>query len=368
MNESAPRARPKAGRGSITGRRVPSVTEVAHLAGVSIGTVSRVLSNSSHPVSEDTRSRVLEAASAIDFTPNALAQGLVGGRTRIIGVVVHDITDSYFNEIVRGIDDIAGRNDYLVMVVSSYRDPDKELDYVRKLRSQRCDGIIFVGGGLSGDSYLEKLDQQLRAIENQGGGVVMLAPHELRWPSIVPDSEGGIQKLIDHLVDLGHERLALFTGPSHLRTSIERAQDVKAACARGGVELDPDLVVSGGFDRDLAASALKDLMAKRRDFTAIVCLNDQMAVGCLLAARELGLRVPEDLSIAGFDDLPVTEILDPALTTVRVPMRELGRRGMTLLLERKRGQGKDHHAKLECDLVIRASTGPPARSTVGQPA
>jgi LacI family transcriptional regulator len=338
--------------------RAPSVVDVAERAGVSIGTVSRVLSNSSHPVNEGTRQRVLAAAAAMDFMPNALARGLSGGRTHTIGVVVHDITDEYFNEIVRGIDDVAVDNGYLVMVLSSYRDPAKELEYVRRLRAQRCDGIVFVGGGLEAPGYLGKLTRQLEAIERGGGAVVALAPNELSWPSIIPDSEGGIAALVDHLFSLGHRRFALVSGPEYLKTTMERAGALEDALEAHGLELDPGLVAGGGFDRERGAAALEELIDRGHPFTAVVCLNDQMAVGCLRAARKLGLRVPDDFSIAGFDDLPITELLDPPLTTVRVPMRELGRQGMQSLLQQLDGRQPRRHRKLPCELVVRSSTGP----------
>lgn len=324
--------------------------------------MSRVLNDSPHPVNAATRARVLAAVEALDFQPNALARGLSGGRTKTIGVVVHDIADDYFNQIVRGIDDVADPAGYLVMVLSSYRDPMKELEYVRRLRGQRCDGIVFVGGGLRVPGHAENVGKQLTAIEGDGGAVVMLAPNDLPWPSIVPDCEAGIRQLVDHLVALGHRRFAMLTGPAHLRTSVDRSEAFEAAFRAHGIELDPALVAPAGFDRARAAEVLTGLIERDRSFTAVVCLNDQMAVGCLQAAKRLGLRVPDDLSVTGIDDLPVTELLDPPLTTVRVPMRELGRRGMRLLLDRLDRAETEPSSTIACELVVRGSTGEaPAR-------
>lgn len=325
---------------------------------MSIGTVSRVLTNSDHPVGADTRRKVLEAAAEIDFTPNALARGLTRGRTKTVAVVVHDITDSYFNEIVRGIDEVAAEHGYIVMVCSSYRDADRELDYVRRIRSQRCDGIIFAAGGLRAPQYLGDMERQLGGMVDHGGAVVLLAPHDLSFPSIVPDSEAGISELVNHLVELGHKTFALLMGPRHLKTSIERGRAFERALSRHDLDLSQELVAEGDFERDAAAAALGRLLDKQLKFTAVVCLNDQMAVGCLKAARERGLRVPDDISIAGFNDLPVTGYLDPPLTTVRVPMRELGRQGMNLLMRQMAGQTVRTRHKIKCELVIRASTGP----------
>jgi LacI family transcriptional regulator len=332
--------------------------DVAQLAGVSIGTVSRVLSNSGHPVGEQTRRKVLEAAAKIDYSPNALSRSLARGRTHTVGVVVHDITDSYFNEIVRGIEDVANEHGYLVLVCSSYRDPERELEYVRKLRSQRCEGIIFVGGGLRFPEYLRRLDAQLDGLSNQGGVTAILAPNDLARPKIIPDASAGIAALVDHLVQLGHRDVALIEGPRRLKTSLERAEAFGAAMRRHRIEPDPELRTSGEFDMQLGARALGELLDLGKRFTAVVCLNDQMAVGCLMAVRARGIRVPQELSIAGIDDLPVAEYLDPPLTTVRVPMRELGREGMRLVLAQLDGARIRRVRKLQCELVVRESTGP----------
>jgi LacI family transcriptional regulator len=346
--------------------RAPSVVDVAELAGVSIGTVSRVLSNSGHPVGEQTRRKVLEAAAKIDYSPNALSRSLARGRTHTVGVVVHDITDSYFNEIVRGIEDVANEHGYLVLVCSSYRDPERELEYVRKLRSQRCEGIIFVGGGLRFPEYLRRLDAQLDGLSNQGGVTAILAPNDLARPKIIPDASTGIAALVDHLVQLGHRDVALIEGPRRLKTSLERAEAFEAAMRRHHIEPDPELRTSGEFDMQMGARALGELLDLGKRFTAVVCLNDQMAVGCLMAVRARGIRVPQELSIAGIDDLPVAEYLDPPLTTVRVPMRELGREGMRLVLAQLDGARVRRVRRLQCELVVRESTGPAPSAPKGK--
>ncbi len=339
------------------------MVDVARLAGVSIGTVSRVINNSDHPVGEETRTRVLEAAAKVDYSPNELSRGLARGRTHTVGVIVHDITDSYFNEIVRGIDDVASEHGYLVLVCSSYRDADRELEYVRKLRSQRCEAIIFVGGGLRFPDYLLELDAQLEGLCKQGGAIVMLAPTDLARPRIIPDASRAIGELVDHLVQLGHRDIALIEGPPHLKTSVQRAEAFDAAVRRHGIDPDPGRRASGHFDREQGAAALEELLDRGKPFTAAVCLNDQMAVGCLMAAKARGLRVPQDVSIAGIDDLPVTRYLDPPLTTVRVPMRELGRAGMHLVLAQLNGLRTRRVRNVRCELVVRESTAQAPRTS-----
>jgi LacI family transcriptional regulator len=194
----------------------------------------------------------------------------------------------------------------------------------------------------------------------------VLAPNDLPRPKIIPDASTGIAALVDHLVERGHREVALIEGPRRLKTNAERADAFESAMRRHGIEPDLDLRTSGEFDREQGARALEELLDLGKRFTAVVCLNDQMAVGCLMAARSRGIRVPEDLSIAGIDDLPVAEYLDPPLTTVRVPMRELGREGMRLVLAQLEGSRVRRLRKLECELVVRESTGPPTSIRKGK--
>jgi DNA-binding LacI/PurR family transcriptional regulator len=160
---------------------------------------------------------------------------------------------------------------------------------------------------------------------------------------------------------MGHRDIALIEGPPQVKTSAERARSFDKALRRHGIEPDTDLRATGHFDREKGAAALRELLDRGKHFTAAVCLNDQMAVGCLMEAKARGLRVPADLSIAGIDDLPVAQYLDPPLTTVRVPMRELGRAGMWSILSQLHGNGFGETNTLPCELVVRQSTGPAGR-------
>ena len=176
-----------------------SITDVAKRANVSITTVSRVLSGSAHPVSDETRARVLEAAEALNYSPSALAQAMVTRATRIVGVIIGDATDPYFAAIVRGIEDVARRHGYLVIVCNSDRAPEIELAYLNTLNNYRVDGIIFAGGGLADEKYLEKIQQALQAIYQRGAVSVSLAKHLFSSFSVLVDNEQVVKDGVAYL-------------------------------------------------------------------------------------------------------------------------------------------------------------------------
>jgi LacI family transcriptional regulator, galactose operon repressor len=332
-----------------------SVLDVARRADVSAATVSRVLSGSSHPVRLETRERVLRAVEELDFRPNMLARGLVTARTYTVGAIVHDISDPYFAEVVRGIEDCSQLHDYRVFVCSSDRDPSRELGYVRALLAYRVDGILFAGGGIEDKSYLAELRKLLRAFEEQGGAVVTLAPHGYRAPSVVADNRGGAIAMTGRLLSLGHRRIAHVAGPPHVRTSSVRLSGYRAALDAARVRFDPGLVVSGDFKVDAAAQAIGRLIERRSDWTAVFAASDVMAFGVLHELSKRGIRVPDDVSVAGFDDVQMSAYAHTPLSTVRVAMHEIGSEGMDLILQ-IRGGARPRSRQLPTAVVERAST------------
>lgn len=309
------------------------ISEVATAAGVSPATVSRVLNpRNSHPVGAETRARVLKAAQAVDFRPNELARGLRSRRARTISLIVHDVRDPYFNECARGASDAALEAGYLTVICNTDRDPATELRYVRMLRESRVSGILFIGGGLENSGYRKDVGTEVAAIRGYGGDVVALGPRPDRWPAEVPDNKGGARLATAHLIELGHTGIACIDGPPGLFTSRERLTGYREALEEAGIGFDPDLVLTGHFHPEGGARATAALLRVGKKFTAVFATNDAMAIGCLQVLTESGLRVPEDVSLVGFDDIPVMRWLAPPLTTIGVPMRELGAAGVRRLL------------------------------------
>jgi LacI family transcriptional regulator len=333
-----------------------NITDVARRAGVSTATVSRVL-NRNYPVSDGVRQRVLEAVRDLGYVANAHARALLTSTSGTVGVILHDVSDPYFAEIVRGIQEVAAREDRLVVICNSLREPAREITYIEMLRAHRVDAIIMAGGHILDDEYLIALREQAIQLRAQGSRLVLCGRHPVRADAVVPHNTAGGARLARHLLEHGHRRIAHVTGPANLSTTQDRLDGYLGALASYAVEPDPALLVTGDFTREGGYEATERLLAAGTAFTAVCAANDLTAVGVLACLRDHGLRVPEDVSVAGFDDLPVARDVTPALTTIRVPMVEMGRQSMRLAL---RDPNAPHElVRLETDLVVRQSVAAP---------
>jgi LacI family transcriptional regulator len=345
-----------------------SITEVARLAGVSIATASRVVSEADYPVSAHTRERVLHAARELDYVPNALARGLLKSQIPVVGVIVHDITDPYFAEIVRGVEDAAESGGYLVITCSSERDGARETSYVRLLRSMRAAGVIFAGSGLDDPASIEELPRHVAALRASGAAVVHLSPHGLGAPEISVNNSDGIARMVELLADMGHTRIAFMAGPQTLHVARERLYGFRRGMEIAKLKLDPNIVIETGFSADAGARAIDELMDKRIvpgvDFTALMCANDLLALGALQRLHEHGISVPRGVSVAGFDDIPVAAMTAPPLTTVHLPLRDMGRLGFDAAIRALNGETLTPQI-LPTDIVLRDSTAyMPYRGTI----
>ena len=290
-----------------------SITEVARLAGVSAATASRVVSASDYPVSAATRERVLEAARTLDYVPNALARGLLKSRVPVVAVIVHDITDPYFSEVVRGVEDAASAAGYLVITCSSERDADREAEVVRLLRSIRAAAVVFAGSGLDDPMRNDEMDRHLAAMRADGAAIVHLSPHAHGEPEVGVDNAAGIAAMVGALVGpraTGGSR----SSPARRRCSSPASgwpgyrQGLEAA----GIPYDERLVVRSAFDAGGGALGVDVLLDAGVAFTAIACANDLLALGALQRLAALGIDVPGAVSVAGFDDISTAALTAPS--------------------------------------------------------
>src|ERR687895_312119 len=326
----------------------PTLADVAKRAGVSLATASRVINGNSHPVTEQLRTRVRQAARELNFLPNAHAQALSRPAAfRSVGVIVHDVKDPYFAEIAGGILEQADAR-ALVMLCNSYRDPARELAYVELMRAQRVAAIIMAGGGLDDLDYSRKLADQITPFMTAGGRVAFIGRHHVPGDAVLPDNVGGGEQIGRALRELGHERIGVIGGPPRLTTTRDRLPGL----ARAGVGLDRPGYKD--FPRGGGPPAAAELLEAHADLTAIVALNDPMAIGTLALLTERGIAVPEQMSVTGFDDIPISRDVTPALTTVHVPMAELGARALALTLGEEHSDLRVEHFASE--LVRRART------------
>lgn len=340
---------------------MPLLEDVAALAGVSSATASRVLSGSSHPVAEGTRQKVLDATKALDFEPNMLARGLARNRTQTVAVLVHDIMDEYFSEIARGVEDEAYGHGYVALICNTDRDADKERYYLRKLRAMQVDAILFAAGGLSDMTHRRDVARQLTQIEAAGGVIVRLAPHPGGKPDVGYSNRRGYALAIDHLVGLGHRNIGFLAGSPAITTSARRLAAMRLALAGHGIELGRAMIFDGDFSRAGGEKAAARFVEVDCAATAVVCANDQAAIGFVRGLRTLNVVVPDDVSVVGFDDIAPSAYVEPPLTTVHVPLYELGVQGMRLAFDLLAGEVRPKPYEFPLELVVRSTTAPPPR-------
>ena len=340
-----------------------SITDVARLAGVSTATVSRVVSAAPYAVSAATRARVLDAAQTLDYVPNALARGMLKSHIPVVGVVVHDITDPYFSEVVRGVEDAAASLGSLVITCSSDRVAERENSYVRLLRSIRVATLIFAGSGLDDPTVNREMQRHVRAMRGYGAAVVHLSPHADGEAEVGVDNARGIATMVAELVRLGHRQIAFLAGPTSLYVARQRLDGYRRGLAAAGIPFDERLVLSTGFNREGGALAMDTLLAGTAPFTAVCSANDLLALGALHRLSELGIAVPGEVSVAGFDDIQTAAMATPRLSTVRLPLHEIGRRGFAFA-ERQLAGERPRREVLPTELVMRDSTAPPPASAL----
>ena len=302
------------------------------MAGVSVATASRVMSGSSHPVSAKTRQRVLSAADRLSFEPNRLARALVTARSQTVGVIVHDISDPYFGEIVKGLEDGLHAKEYRLFVASSDRDPVKELDYVRAFHAHQVDAIVFAASSLTDPSYTETLETLSARFRARGGVVVVLSDHVLEGPRVRFDNRRAVADMLGYLVGRGHRKVGYITGPPELLVSRVRLAGFTTAVAEFGLATGPEYIANGGFTVTGGGAAMHQLL-ENVDVTAVIAASDLMAIGAMRHLLATGVAVPKDMSVAGLDDIPIAEYGPVPLTTMRVPTYEIGQKGASLLLE-----------------------------------
>ncbi len=341
-----------------------TIVDVARRARVSIATASRVMSNSDHPVSESTRRRVLRVVAEMGFEPSQVARALAKSQTCMIGVIVGDTNDPYFSAIVRGIEDVARENGYVVIVCNSDRIPAVELTYVRTLLNHRADGLIFAGGGLTDPDYLRAMGRLVAQMKKRGVGVVALSEHLFPAYQVTVDNRAAVRDLTNYLIGEGHRDIGMISGPAGLKTTQLRTLGFRDALRAAGLKFDSARVISGSFRFQGGMQAIEKFLSAGPLPTAILAANDEMAIGAMVALKRHGVCIPEDISLAGFDDILATQYVDPPLTTMQVPLYEMGANGMRQLLRLLRGEKVEPVCWLPHAMIERQSVRRLAPDTV----
>ncbi len=343
-----------------------TLADVAARAQVSPATVSRVL-NGNYPVAAATRERVLRAVDDLDYVLNGPASALAAATSDLVGILVNDIADPFFGIIAGAVQSEIGGpggragGERLAVVCNTGGSPERELTYLTLLQRQRAAAVILTGGAIEDAEHAAALAGKLRRLAEAGTRVVLCgrppAP-ETDAVALTFDNRGGGRRLTAHLLGLGHRRVGYIAGPRERSTTRHRLEGHRAALAAHGVEDDPALTVHGPYDRRSGYDATVELLRRAPELTAVVAANDTVALGACAALRDKGLRTPDDVSVAGFDDLPFSVDAVPALTTVRLPLHEAGARAGRIAM------GKEEPppggvATVHGELMVRGSTAGP---------
>lgn len=331
-----------------------TIRDVARRAGVSTMTVSRVI-NSSGYTSQETRARVERAVAELGYVPNALARHLRSKRTKTVALVLADLTNPFFTTIARGVEDVAADHDFAVMFCNTDDSESEEIEYLRMLIQRQIDGVLLVPASSSGAS--------LRLLRSHRVPVVVVdrRVHSPLVDEIRSDSEGGAYQLVRHLIGLGHRRIAMLSGSRSISTSVDRVSGYRRALTEAGIAFDERVVRYEGFGVDGGWHMARQLLDSSLQPTALFAANNFIAFGAIRALREVGLRVPDDMSLVAFDDLPNDWLIDPFLTVVDQRAYEMGKQAAELMLQRLDGgeRLKRRSIVLPVDFIVRRSSGPP---------
>lgn len=329
--------------------------DVAERAGVSLATASRSLAGR-EGVSEQVAERVRQVAAELRYVANLHARTLAGGPTSVVGLIVHQIDDPYFSEIASGVIQVANDRGLMVQICHSARDPESELQQIRTLIANRVRAIIVAGSGYVDAKVQAESKEELAAFEESGGRVAVIGRHFLRADAVLPDNEAAGFAVANHVLSLGHRKIAIASGAETLTTVADRLAGITRALVAARVTVKRIPVIHTDFTRDGGREAAERIVVDHPDTTAIIALNDAMAIGVLAALRAHGYSVPEQMSVAGFDDVAVAADLAPSLTTVRLPMAEMGELALSMAL--KPSSTKPRRKQTGHKLMIRDSTGP----------
>lgn len=325
-----------------------SIKDIAKSAGVSPSTVSRALSD--HPrISQETKTRICRLAKDMGYTPSLLARSLVTQDTATIGVVITSVSDPFLAHLVTSIEKVAQEQGYSVFMSSSYLDRDRELEAVSAFHGRRTSGIIVIGSQVD-TGYLQLRDRF---------PLPVVLTNCRTWPhSVSTDNPTGARRATEHLVQLGHRRIAYIANQRSPRSNLDRLKNYQQVLAASGIPVDNDLIIEGDGTLRGGSAAAQILLSRTQPPTAVFCFNDMTAIGVLSGLHQARVRVPEEMSVVGFDDVESAAHCYPPLTTVRQPTDLMGQRLIHMLLALIQGQEDVGPEVLPAKLVIRDSTGP----------
>jgi len=344
------------GRGSRA-----TLQDVADRAGVSLTTASRVVTGGSRRVGPRYADRVRKAVADLGYTTNLQARAVATGQSTMVGVVVHDIADPYFASIAAGLIEVADARQLLVCMSSTSAAEGPEREYVALMRAQRARAVILVGSRSDDAAARDPLRAEIAAFTRSGGRAACVGQDLLGVDTILPENAAGAEALARAMVALGHRSFAVLAGPRGLLTARDRLDGFRAGLAAWSVRLDPARIVHGAFSRDGGYEAMSAVLAAERPLPdCVFAVTDVMAMGALARLRAGGLQVPDDIALAGFDDIGTLRDVYPPLTTVRLPLKRMGEMAANLVLSEAGDAPQDQPRVIPVpgEVILRDSTLP----------
>ncbi|MEM7189202.1 MAG: LacI family DNA-binding transcriptional regulator [Pseudomonadota bacterium] len=335
-------------------RSIPTLEDVAKAAGVSTATVSRCL-NLPDRVQEKTRNRVTQAIEDLGYTPNFGARAMAAKRTYTIGAVIPTMENAIFARGIQAFQEALHERGYTLLVASSAYRPEVEEEQIRKLIARGADGLLLIGQDRDAAIYDFLSRHKISAL------IAWIYADNAPLPCVGFDNYGAMQRLAERVIALGHRRIAMISGINDGNDRARmRVEGVRAALAANGLDPSTLRCIETRYSIECGGEAFDELIASGINPTAIMCGNDVLAVGAIKRAQARSIKVPEDISITGFDDIELSQIIEPELTTVHVPHREMGRKAAEVLIRSLEGEGAGRSIELAPSIRMRASLGPPA--------
>ena len=326
---------------------------VARRARVSIATVSRTI-NRVPTVNPKMAKRVWDAIEELDYVPNTQARALVSGRSRLLGLIVSEITNPFFPELIQGFEEIAVKHGYEVLIGSTNHDPERMRDCIRRMTERHVEGIAVMTFGIE-QPLLEQLSHR-----NIPLVFIDIGPERPRISLVNIDYHHGIRQGVQHLTALGHRRIAFITGPLKLHSAKSRLAAFKKSLRECGIEADKRLIVESNHTMEGGMAAAEKLLMEKARPTAILCSNDMLAIGVLHELSRMGIRVPDDISLVGFDDIHMAEMMIPPLTSIQMSRTEIAHAAVEALRAHLEKDSPQRAYKIQTRLIVRESTGPAA--------
>lgn len=326
-----------------------NIRDVARLAGVSVATVSRALSNP-EKVSNESLEKVHSAIAQVGYRPNMLARNFRSARAYAVVVLVPDIANPFYSLFIRALEDRAQQKGYAVLLGDTRGTPEREMDYIRRVETRLADGIVQLRP--SSEKSQNNIPPDIPCVNACGCEYTT-------GPAIRIDNRAAAKTMVNYLISLGHKRIGVISGLKDNPHAIDRLEGYKEAIAEAGIPFEKDLIAEGDFTMWSGLNAAFQFCNMKVRPTAVFSMNDEMAIGAMQTLKNQGIRIPEDMSVTGFDDIAYSKYSDPSLTTISQPAEEMGKMAMDMLLKVIEGEPlSQRECVLPTEFIIRKSTGP----------